>query len=318
MPSFDFAYWQNDDTELITSFLANYSDHPGQAKYNGGQIASTFVGDSFDWGPVKSALGSKLTALPNLQDPIESVNNTKSIDGALSWLAWPTDGGNSIIPGPMTTTWDDRYVQDLGDLIYLAPVSPWFSTHFNSKNWVFICEQLITDRWEEMLALKPTLIEIITCASACKNRACCSAIAFADGTTTARATTLRVPSPTTVTTAHPSGRRASLTMGKGLRSLFPFPRTYMYRSWRHIMKPYIAAYKAGADKPTVEEDELVYWCAPHWRSSARRVLTYSGTSGTGPRPRTSNAPTTHCPHLRASTCSRTSSSSPPYSPRPAP
>jgi glucan endo-1,3-alpha-glucosidase len=42
------------------------------------------------------------------------------------------------------------------------PVSPWFSTHFNSKNWVFICEELITDRWRQVLALKPQLVEIIS------------------------------------------------------------------------------------------------------------------------------------------------------------
>lgn len=41
-------------------------------------------------------------------------------------------------------------------------VSPWFSTHFNSKNWVFISEELITDRWNQMLAMKPALIEIIS------------------------------------------------------------------------------------------------------------------------------------------------------------
>lgn len=28
------------------------------------------------------------------------------------------------------------------------------------------------------------------------------------------------------------------------------------------MKPYIAAYKAGADTPTVESDQLVYWYRP--------------------------------------------------------
>lgn len=41
-------------------------------------------------------------------------------------------------------------------------VSPWFSTHFNTKNWVFICENLPTLRWEQMLSLKPDLVEIIS------------------------------------------------------------------------------------------------------------------------------------------------------------
>jgi glucan endo-1,3-alpha-glucosidase len=46
--------------------------------------------------------------------------------------------------------------------LFAPAVSPWFSTHFNSKNWVFICEELITDRWNEMLSLQPELIEIVT------------------------------------------------------------------------------------------------------------------------------------------------------------
>lgn len=44
----------------------------------------------------------------------------------------------------------------------MIAVSPWFSTHFNTKNWVFVCENLPTLRWEQMLSLQPDLIEIIT------------------------------------------------------------------------------------------------------------------------------------------------------------
>jgi glucan endo-1,3-alpha-glucosidase len=44
----------------------------------------------------------------------------------------------------------------------MTAVSPWFSTHFNTKNWVFVCENLPTLRWEQMLSLQPDLIEIIS------------------------------------------------------------------------------------------------------------------------------------------------------------
>jgi glucan endo-1,3-alpha-glucosidase len=53
-------------------------------------------------------------------------------------------------------------------LICYSAVSPWFSTHFNTKNWVFICEEQPTIRWEQMLAMKPELIEIITWNGECK------------------------------------------------------------------------------------------------------------------------------------------------------
>lgn len=33
-------------------------------------------------------------------------------------------------------------------------------------------------------------------------------------------------------------------------------------AWRDLYKPYIAAYKAGASSPTVNEDKIVYWYRP--------------------------------------------------------
>ncbi|KAJ7812404.1 glycoside hydrolase [Mycena olivaceomarginata] len=223
--SFDFAYWQNDDTALITTALQNYSSLPGQAKYAGGAIASTFVGEFFDWAPVKAALS--VTALPMLEDPIQATELHTSFDGALSWYAWPTDGGNSIIPGPMTTIWDDKYFEWLAGKPYLMPVSPWFSTHFNSKNWVFVCEQLITDRWNQILALQPQLVEIISWNDFGESH-------YISG-----------PQPN-----HSDDGSSQWAAGMP------------HDAWRRIMKPYIAAYKAGASVPTVDADGLVYWYRP--------------------------------------------------------
>ena len=119
--SFDFAYWSEGDTAEITSILSNYSTHPAQAYYNGGALASTFVGDDFNWNAVKSAMApQQLFAVPNLQDPNFLSTATTGLDGALSWYAWPTDGGNSVILGPMTTIWDDRYLANKGNKVYMA------------------------------------------------------------------------------------------------------------------------------------------------------------------------------------------------------
>lgn len=111
--SFDFAYWNNGNTVAITAYMQKYAAHPAQMQYNGGAVVSTFVGDSFDWGPVKAGTAHQIVAIPMMQDPIEATYEKTSFDGAFSWLAWPTDGGNSIIPGPMTTVWDDKFVIDL-------------------------------------------------------------------------------------------------------------------------------------------------------------------------------------------------------------
>jgi glucan endo-1,3-alpha-glucosidase len=225
--SFDFAYWTAGDQAEMVDYLSNYTALDAHAKYNGGAIVSTFVGDNFDWKPVKEAVSTPLTALPNLQDPAEATNLQTGLDGAFSWYAWPTDGGNSIIPGPMTTVWDDRFIEDLAGRPYMAPVSPWFSTHFNSKNWVFICEELITDRWEQMLAMQPELIEIVTWNDFGESH-------YISG-----------PEPN-----HSDDGSSAWAAG--------FP----HDGWRLIMKPYIAAYKAGAAAPTVDADQLVYWYRP--------------------------------------------------------
>lgn len=46
-------------------------------------------------------------------------------------------------------------------------VSPWFSTHFNTKNWVFICEEQPVRRWQQILDMKPAIVEIITWNGEC-------------------------------------------------------------------------------------------------------------------------------------------------------
>ncbi|KAJ7675128.1 glycoside hydrolase [Mycena rosella] len=211
--SFDFAYCQNGtyefcsrfiyDTVLIISTLQNYSSLPGQAKYDGGAIASTFLGEFFDWAPVKAVLN--VTALPNMEDPIQVTELKTSFDGAFSWYAWPTDGGNSIIPGPMTTIWDDKFVLWLTGRPYM----------------------LIADRWEQILAIQPQLVEIISWNDFGESH-------YISG-----------PQPN-----HSDDGSSQWAAGMP------------HDAWRRIMKPYIAAYKAGASTPTVDADGLVYWYRP--------------------------------------------------------
>ncbi|KAE8393893.1 glycoside hydrolase [Aspergillus alliaceus] len=226
--SFDFAYWSNGDTDKITAYMKEYAGHPAQMQYNGGALVSTFVGDSFNWGPVKQGTPHKIWAVPHLQDPAGvSTNPSRSVDGAFSWYAWPTDGGNSIIPGPMTTIWDDRYIKQLAGNTYMAPVSPWFSTHFNSKNWVFICEDLPTLRWEQMLRLQPQLVEIVSWNDYGES--------------------------------HYIGPYSARHSDDGSSQ---WAEGMPHDAWRDLYKPYIKAYKSGATSPTVDKEEIVYWYRP--------------------------------------------------------
>ncbi|KAK5998867.1 Mutanase [Cladobotryum mycophilum] len=225
--SFDFAYWNAGDTQTIIDLVKKYVNSPAQAVYNGGAIVSTFVGDDFNWQNVKNAVGKKLTALPNIQDPNSLSQPRNGIDGAFSWYAWATDGGNSVIKGPMTTVWDQRFLNNLKGRPYMAPVSPWFSTHFNSKNWVFIAEEQPQRRWQQILDMKPALVEIVTWNDFGESH-------YISG-----------PQPN-----HSDDGSSQWANG--------FP----HDGWRTLFRPYIAAYKSGASTPKVTTDEIVYWYRP--------------------------------------------------------
>ncbi|KAF3906794.1 hypothetical protein AA313_de0208003 [Arthrobotrys entomopaga] len=224
--SFDFSYWNNGDAPTITNYVQQYANHPAQAMYDSGAIVSTFVGDSFNWQQVKNGVSHKVEALPMLQDPAEVTGRT-DIDGAFSWLAWPTYGGNSIAPLPMTTVWDDKFIANLAGKPYMMPVSPWFSTHFDSKNWVFVCEDLITERWKQVLALKPALVELITWNDYGESHY--------------------------IAPWEPNHKDdGSSQWANGMP----------HDGWRIITKAYIQAYKAGSSAPSVSQDSLVYWYRP--------------------------------------------------------
>lgn len=98
----------------------------------------------------------------------------------------------------------------------MIAVSPWFSTHFNTKNWVFVCENLPTLRWEQMLSLQPDLIEIITWNGTLTlysrkippKHSLLTAVIQTMANLTTSARTQR----TTATTGHPSGQKICRTM----------------------------------------------------------------------------------------------------------
>lgn len=121
--SFDFAYWGDADTTTIAGILNTYATHPAAAYYNGGALVSTFIGDYFDWKAVKAQIGGKkLAVIPMLQDPFYITYQTTGLDGAFSWYAWASGGGNSPVPGPMTTAWDQKFLSytDQANLPYMA------------------------------------------------------------------------------------------------------------------------------------------------------------------------------------------------------
>ncbi|KAF7320663.1 hypothetical protein HMN09_00151200 [Mycena chlorophos] len=244
-PSFDFSYWSNGDTSTIVQLLQNYSGESSQALYDGRPIVSTFVGESFDWDNVRSA-GIDVFAIPMLEDP-NQLQDPNSFDGAFSWYAWPTNGSNSIIPGPITTYWDNLFETNLAkadlDQIYMArflgllcgmsadALTRRCLYRLGSSRimilrtgCVFIAEQLITDRWPQVLVLQPQLVELVTWNDYGESHY------IAD-----------------FEPDHTDDGSAEWAAG------------YPHAGWRSITKAFIAAYKAGTTEPVVDQEEVVYW-----------------------------------------------------------
>ncbi|KAJ5793715.1 Glycoside hydrolase family 71 [Penicillium paradoxum] len=148
----------------VIGLLRKYSNNTAYYQHAGKPFVSTFEGsaNATDWSTIKkhtdcffvpgwSALGAKeaLAVAPGVPD------------GLFSWAAWP-EGPESI-----DTYVDSTYMQwlkDTGKLPYMMPVSPWFYTNLPGygKNWIWNGDNLWFDRWQQVLALKPEFVEIIS------------------------------------------------------------------------------------------------------------------------------------------------------------
>ncbi|UKZ50342.1 hypothetical protein TrVGV298_004600 [Trichoderma virens] len=149
--SFDFN-WYNPSTDAarVGQLIAQYANQPAQLQVNGRVFASSFAGDGLDVNAVRSAAGTNVYFVPNFH-PGQS--STSTIDGALNWMAWDSNGNNKA-PYSCGKT-------------YLAPISPWFSTHYGpevsySKNWVFPGGALLFNRWQQVIQQGFPMVEIIT------------------------------------------------------------------------------------------------------------------------------------------------------------
>ncbi|QYS95495.1 Carbohydrate-binding module family 24 protein [Trichoderma simmonsii] len=166
--SFDFNWYHpGSDATKVGQLIAQYANQPAQLQVNGRVFASSFAGDGLDVNAMRSAAGTNVYFVPNFH-PGQSSN--ANIDGALNWMGWDSNGNNKApTPGANVTVaqGDASYQSWLGGKTYLAPVSPWFSTHYGpevsySKNFVFPGGALLFNRWQQVLQQGFPMVEIIT------------------------------------------------------------------------------------------------------------------------------------------------------------
>ena len=229
--SFDFNWWTLGQTSEVGSKTAQYASNEAQLKVDGKVFVSTFIGDGLDLGAVEAAAGTGLYWAPNFQP-----GNIGSADALFNWMAWPNNGNNKAPDASNNLTvvqGDTTYTSALGGKPYLAPVSPWFSTHYGlevsySKNFVFPSDLLWYDRWNEILELQPQFIEILTWNDYGES--------------------------------HYVGPLSSPHVDDGNSK---WTNDMPHDGWLEMAKPFITAFHAGQKTiATPADDQLVYWYRP--------------------------------------------------------
>ncbi|KAJ5637803.1 alpha-1-3-glucanase/mutanase [Penicillium lividum] len=233
--SFDFNWWHTSQASQVGQKIAQYADHPAQLMVDSKVFVSSFAGDGVNVAALRSAAGRPIFFAPNFHPSYGT--DISPVDGLLNWMAWPNNGNNkapSAGANVSVADGDKVYLNALGAKAYVAPVSPWFSTHFGpevsySKNWVFPSDLLWYNRWNDVLTLGPRFIEILTWNDYGES--------------------------------HYIGPLKSPHTDDGAsRWVNDMP----HDGWLEISKPFIAAFKAGASSPTtyITADQLIYWYRP--------------------------------------------------------
>ncbi|EED20417.1 alpha-1,3-glucanase/mutanase, putative [Talaromyces stipitatus ATCC 10500] len=233
--SFDFNWWSTSQATAIGQKIAQYASKPAQLKVDNKVFVSSFAGDGVDIATMRSAAGIDLFFAPNFHPSYGT--DLSNVDGLLNWMAWPNNGNNKAPTSGSNVTveqGDQEYVSALAGKAYIAPASPWFSTHFGpevsySKNWVFPSDLLWYNRWKDLLTLGPRFIEIVTWNDYGES--------------------------------HYIGPLDSPHTDDGASK---WVNDMPHDGWLDLAKPFIAAFKAGATAVDnyITSDELIYWYRP--------------------------------------------------------
>ncbi|KFY42244.1 hypothetical protein V494_02491 [Pseudogymnoascus sp. VKM F-4513 (FW-928)] len=233
--SFDFNWYSPaNGAGDVGSKIAQYAGYAAQLMVDDKVFASSFTGDALDVDTMRSTAGVPVFWAPNFH-PGEG--DFSKLDGAFNWMAWPSNGNNKApTPGANVTVQagDEAYIAALAGKPYIAPVSPWFSTHFGpevpySKNWIFPSDFLWFNRWNEVLTLGPRFLEIITWNDYGES--------------------------------HYIGPLKSPHYDDGNSK---WTNDMPHGGWLDMAKPFIAAYHAGAESVDsyITSDQLIYWYRP--------------------------------------------------------
>ncbi|KAK5082398.1 hypothetical protein LTR05_007545 [Lithohypha guttulata] len=232
--SFDFNWWGIGSATAVGRKIAQYANHPAQLKVDNKVFVSTFVGDGVNVDTLRSEAGQPIYLAPNFRPSFGT--SLANVESAFNWMGWPHNGNNRA-PDSNTVSvaqGDQQYISALNGKDYMAPVSPWFFTHFGrevsyAKNWLFPGDLLWFDRWQQLLTLQPRFVEIVSWNDYGES--------------------------------HYVGPLSSSHSDDGASK---WVNDMPHDGWLDMARPYIAAYKAGATSVAnyITQDQLFYWYRP--------------------------------------------------------
>lgn len=118
--SFDFNWWSTEDSSAVGAKIKQYASYPSQLKVDGKAFVSSFCGDGLDVDAMTAAAGQSLFFAPNYH-PGEG--NLDGVQGALNWMAWPSNGENKAPTAEKLVTvpdGDKTYIDALAGNSYIA------------------------------------------------------------------------------------------------------------------------------------------------------------------------------------------------------
>ncbi|KAI0778002.1 glycoside hydrolase family 71 protein [Irpex lacteus] len=152
------------DADLLKAYISSYRNHANQQKINGKVLLSTFAGsdccfgqDTVDDGwtfAIKSGanVGGTYFIPAWFIDPL-TFPQYKVLDGAFAWNSgWP------LTDSDIDFHQDKDYLDGLPGRSYMAASSPWFYTHYNTKNFIWRPDDwLLANRWEAIVANRTSI-----------------------------------------------------------------------------------------------------------------------------------------------------------------
>ncbi|KAK2748985.1 hypothetical protein FQN57_007268 [Myotisia sp. PD_48] len=240
--SFDFLSAGPWPKERVIKTINKYKGSPAQFVYQNKPLVSTFEGvqNIDDWPSIREATGCFFVPDWTSLGPEGFKQVLDKVDGAFSWDAWPVGAQSK------SSESDRKWMEAVGDKIYMMPISPWFYTNLPQwkKNWLWRGDDLWFDRWQQAIELQPNMIEIITWNDYGES--------------------------------HYIGPIHEAGIPSGAQQ---YILGYPHDAWRVLLPDFIKAYKSGNSTGLLpHEDIITYW----YRRNPSEACDDGGTTGNNP------------------------------------